>query len=109
MNILLAHGHQWADVLEMNFWQMTAYVEAAERDDLEKLVLNMNAMAVAFGGTAKQRKEMAQTLLNEGTPEFDSEGFDALFGNLATAVPPDDPTAQWAKAEIEADTSGLLK
>jgi hypothetical protein len=100
----------------MSFYEMQAYAEAAERDDTERLVLTMNAMAVAFGGTAKQRKEMATLLLTGGDIEqqaIDLDGFGAVLGmqHLATpmgGVPASDDLRAWANAETVNDQTGIL-
>lgn len=96
----------------MSFYEMRAYAEAAERDDTERLVLQMNAMAVAFGGTAKQRREMAQLLLTGGNVEqqtIDLDGFGGAFANLATAPAAVDASLrEWANAETAGDQSGIL-
>jgi hypothetical protein len=112
VNILLSHGHTRESIWAMNFYEQHAYVQAAEQNDNERLVLHMNAMAVAYGGTLKQRQEFKQAILGGGQPAFDAEGFDALFGmSLATPIAPaekDDITA-WAASEIASDQSGYLK
>lgn len=77
---------------------------------MERCVINMNCMAVAFGGTAKQRKEMAQTLLGQDdSSAFNPEDFESIMamGFLASTPAPDNGAdnsiKEWAKAELAAN------
>ncbi len=89
----------------MDYWQVMAYIEAAERDRGEKLVQLMNVMAVAFGGSPKDRKGMANSLLGRDTAEFDVNSFESLLmGNLATPVEAENNEAKdWASGEFDRD------
>lgn len=63
----------------------------------------MNVMAVAFGGNAKQRQQMANGLLGAGD-ELDVKAFESVFSHLASPVSPvdgSDDTKAWAATEFD--------
>lgn len=85
----------------MNYKQINAYIAASERDNNERLVMQMNVMAVAFGGTAKERKRLASDLLG-GTQKMDMQAFENVFQNLATATATVNSEAkEWAAGEFD--------
>lgn len=103
---MLRLGHKWPDILLMNWWQVNAYIEAGEHDANERLVLMMNVMAVAFGGSSKDRRAMTNTLLGIEGAQFDADEFDKILsGNLATPVgaTDDDEAKRWAASQFDAD------
>lgn len=100
--------------MEMNFWQMTAYVEAIEREESERLVLTMNALATAFHGNKKQRKDFIRTLLQDNLPES-PDAFDQTLAMQHLATPITNPATageqasikEWAAAEFAADPAAF--
>lgn len=98
------------DILQMNYYQIQEYIKAAEFERNERLVMLMNVMAVAFGGTAKSRRELTDTLLGLKA-EFDPDAFDSIFSHLATPVGSPDGEVdenkaailEWAATEFDPD------
>lgn len=90
-----------SDILQMNYHQIQAYIKAAEFDKNERLVMLMNVMATAFGGTAKSRRELTDSLLGIGKPEFDPDQLNNIFGHLATPVDAENEADPAKKVIIE--------
>jgi hypothetical protein len=92
----------------MNYWQINAYIDASERDTSERLVMLMNVMAVAFGGSARDRKKMADGLLGKAD-QMDMKDFENIFSNLATPVDlqAQDEAKQWAATEFDPNDSAF--
>ncbi len=105
MNTLVGIGYARADVLEMTYSEITAYSAAYYRDENEKSIVMMNCMAVAFGGSAKDRKKMADALLGKADTDFDPAEFESVFANLATPVETEHQTEAkaWAATEFNVD------
>jgi hypothetical protein len=90
-----------SDILQMNYQQIQDYIKAAEFDRNERLVMLMNVMAVAFGGSAKSRRELSDSLLGIGKPDFDPDAFKNIFDHLATPVDAENEADPAKKAIIE--------
>lgn len=89
----------------MTYAEINAYSAAHHYNENEKTVLMMNCMAVAFGGTAKDRKKMADVLLGGSVSDFDPDEFESIFANLATPVDTEKQSEikQWAAGEFNPD------
>ena len=90
----------------MTYLQIDAYTTAAERVDAENMVLMMNLTAVAFGGTAKDRREIASVLLGEQKPRLDTRELEQLLGGDFLANPVVENATelemkQWAALELQ--------
>jgi len=92
-------------VLNMCWSEFRDYSIALEQEENEKLIMQMNIMAVAFGGSAKQRKQMADTILGKPDATFDAEAFESIMQNLAAAPDSEHATEakEWAASVFDAD------
>jgi hypothetical protein len=102
---MLRCGFSYAEILELNWYQIEAYITAYDADENERLVILMNLMAVAYGGTAKNRKEMAEALLGISN-EFDPDKFESMMANIFANTDnkeEKDSTKAWALKEFNAD------
>jgi hypothetical protein len=105
VNTLLKAGHSYADILQMTYLQIDAYTRAAEYVEAENTVLLMNITAVAFGGTAKDRREIANILLGEQKPPLSTTELQKMLGGdfLATPIIKDaneQEMKDWAAREL---------
>lgn len=89
----------------MDWHQIQAHSKALEHEENEKLVMLMNCMAVAQGGTAKDRKKMADIILGYDNTDFNVEEFESIMSGqfLASTEDTDTKTAikEWANAEFD--------
>lgn len=67
--------------------QIDAYTRAAEYVEAENTVLLMNVTAVAFGGTAKDRREIASILLGDQKPMLSTDELQKMLGGDFLATP----------------------
>jgi hypothetical protein len=95
----------------MNWYEINAYASAIERELNERLILQMNAMSLAFGGGKDDRQKFIRALLGIDENSFDAAEFELLFPSLATPVdanPELQSMQAWARQEIAKDDSGIL-
>src|SRR5882724_2156731 len=106
VNTLLQVGHAYADILRMTYLQIDAFTRAAEYVSAENMVLLMNVTAVAFGGTAKDRREIASILLGEHKPMLSTQELERLLGGGFLATPivenaNENEMKEWAARELQ--------
>ncbi len=91
----------------MGWHEIEACTIAHEADENEKLVMLMNCMAVAYGGTAKQRKQMANVLLGISN-DFNIDEFESMMASQFLATPEEETEESkdikaWAADEFDKD------
>jgi hypothetical protein len=91
----------------MNWYEIQDYISAYQQEENEKLVMLMNCMAVAYGGTAKDRRKMAAILLGSTTEAFNVDEFESAMVSQFLATPVETEEQQeakeWALAEFDAN------
>jgi len=90
----------------MTYLQIDAFTRAAEYVSAENMVLLMNVTAVAFGGTAKDRREIASILLGEHKPMLSTQELERLLGGGFLATPivenaNENEMKEWAARELQ--------
>lgn len=106
LNTLVQIGYTRSEALMMNWYEIQAYISAYQHEENEKLVMLMNCMAVAYGGSAKDRRKMAAILLGEKS-DFDPAAFESIMAGQFLATPVEDAEKdaikEWAASEFDAN------